>query len=408
MASPLRLRARRSATERPRGCTLSYAVEIGGPLDVAALANAFAGAVARHEPLRTTYDGDEAVVGEGDGVDLTPRPVQDLEEAAAVAEAEREAGFDLAREGPLRTSLLRLDEERHVLLLTLHHVAADGWTLRLLCEELSRRYAGEPAPPELDGDCIDHARWQREWLESSAAERELQWWRERLAGTSPRLAAEPRVEMRRQVVVLPDPLTAELRRFGREAVVSVFALLVTAFEVLVARWTEVDEPVVGTLAANRPTPQSARILGAHYNPLFLATDLGGDPTLAECVLRVGESTVRALDHQTLPYGRLVEALGWDGTRVPAAMLLLDRYPVEELRLAGCRVEGLNLPGPSIPAATTADLSFFVREVGDRLTLSAFSPEGVLDDDLMLALAGGYVGILDALTSTPEVPLGEVE
>src|SRR5207237_9086865 len=122
MASPLRVRARGSATERrgpvtaaqaellaldrrtsrPRVCNLSYAVEIGGPLDVAALANAFAGAVARHEPLRTTYDGGEAVVGEGDAVDLTPRPMQDLEEAAALAEAERAAGFDLSREGPLR------------------------------------------------------------------------------------------------------------------------------------------------------------------------------------------------------------------------------------------------------------------------------------------------------------------
>jgi hypothetical protein len=428
MASPLGLRAPGSATERrgpptvaqaqllaldrrtprPRVCNLSYAVGIEGPLDVAALADAFAGVVARHEPLRTTYEGDEAVVGEGDTVDLKPRPVQDLEEAAALAEAEREAGFDLSREGPLRASLLRLGEERHVLLLTLHHVAADGWTLRLLCEELSRRYAGEAVAAELDSDCIDHARWQREWLESPAAERELDWWRERLAGTSPRPAGEPRVELRRQVVVLPDALTAELRRFGREAVVSVFALLVTAFEVLVARWSEVDEPVVGTLAANRPTPQSARILGAHYNPLFLATDLGGDPTLAECVLRVGESTVRALDHQTLPYARLVQELGWDGTRVPAAMLLLDRYPVEELRLAGCRVEGLNLPGPSIPAATTAELSFFVREVGDRLTLSAFYAEGTLEDDLVLALAGGYVGILDAMTASPELALAEVD
>src|SRR5919197_3181940 len=237
MTSPLRLRApsgteRRGPltaaqaellaldrrTPRPRVCNLSYAVRIDGPLDVAMLADAFAGVVRRHEPLRTTYDGDEAVVGEGEGVDLTPRPVQDLEEAAALAEAEREAGFDLAREGPLRASLLRLGEERHVLLLTLHHVAADGWTLRLLSEELSRRYAGEAVPAELDGDCIDHARWQREWLESPAAERELEWWRGRLAGAAPQPAGEPRVEMRRQVVVLPDALTAELRRVGRQAV----------------------------------------------------------------------------------------------------------------------------------------------------------------------------------------------
>src|SRR2546421_8512049 len=186
MTSPLRLRAQGSGTERcgpltaaqeqllaldrrtsrPRVCNLSYALGIDGPLDVAALADAFAGAVGRHEPLRTTYDGDEAVVGAAElglaGIDLEPRPVRDLEEAAAIAEAEREAGFDLSREGPLRASLLRLEEERHVLLLTLHHIAADGWTLRLLCEELSRRYAGEPVAPEPEGDCIDHARWQRE------------------------------------------------------------------------------------------------------------------------------------------------------------------------------------------------------------------------------------------------------
>src|SRR5256885_12460868 len=143
MASPLRLRARGSATERrgpvtaaqaqllaldrrtsrPRVCNLSYAVGIDGPLDVAALAAAFAGVVGRHEPLRTTYQGDETVVGEGDALDLTPRPVQDLEEAAALAEAEREAGVELSREGPLRASLLQLGQERHVLLLSLHHVA---------------------------------------------------------------------------------------------------------------------------------------------------------------------------------------------------------------------------------------------------------------------------------------------
>src|SRR5256714_3690374 len=237
MASPLRLRARGRATERrgpvtaaqaellaldrrtsrPRVCNLSYAVEIGGPLDAAAVADAFAGAVARHEPLRTTYDGDEAVVGEGEGVDLTPSPVHDLEEAAALAEAEREAGFDLSREGPLRASLLRLGQERHVLLLTLHHVAADGWTLRLLCEELSRRYAGEAAPQDLDGDCIDHARWQREWLESPAAERELEWWRERLASAPPRLAGGPGGEMRPPGGGVPGAPAAQPPRVGRAA-----------------------------------------------------------------------------------------------------------------------------------------------------------------------------------------------
>ena len=417
----------------PGVLNLSYAVAVEGPLDVAALSGAFADLVRRHEPLRTSYAADDgtpvAEVGAEDaepsGIDLTPSPVRDLEEAATLARLERETGFDTAREAPIRASLLRVAAERHVLLLTLHHVAADGWSLQLLSQELSRNYAArlrgeDAAPSPSHAECIEHALWQRDWLRSPAAERELGWWLDRLRGVSTRPTApgtQARAassEMLRQAVVIPDGLTAALRRLGREAAASVFVLLLTAFEVVVARRSESTEAVVGTLVANRPTPDSARVLGAHYNVLLLDADLGGDPTLAECILRASRTAVTALDHQALPYpvlaGRLERELGWDSRRMPAAMLLLDRYPLDELRLEGCRVSGLYLDGgpvARIDAATAAELTFFVREVGDRLTLSALYPSGSVEDGEVVGLMRGYLEILTAMTELPELPLSEL-
>lgn len=418
----------------PAALNLSYALAIDGPLDAVALRAALDDVVARHEPLRTTYaethGAPVALVGaaepEASGGELEPEPVRDLEEAAVHARAEREHGYDLEHEGPLRVRLLRLAPDRHVLLLTLHHIAGDGWSLRLLGEDLSRAYAARlrgaaPEPPEPSGDCIDYATGQRAWLAGPAPEIEAGWWADRLRGASAHLPGldaetrEPCAELVRHVAVLPDERSAALRAFARSAGVSPFGVLLTAFGVLVARWSDCADPLVGTLAANRTTALGGSVLGAHYNPLLLDVDVSGDPTLAECVLRTGRTTLATLDHQALPYEllaeRLAPELGWDVARVPAAMLLLDRYPLEALELEGCRVTGLYLDdGPAadrIEAATTAGLTFFVREVGDRLTLSAFHPAAGPGEPAVSGLMDGYAEILEALTESPELPVGEL-
>jgi hypothetical protein len=433
----------------PATLNLSYGLAIDGPLDIEALAGAFADLIDAHEPLRTTYPASRgrptAQVNHAGlaitALDLTPRNVADMTEAALLAGRERARGFDLAREAPIRACLLRLGEHRHVLLLTLHHIAADGWSLDLASRHLSRCYAARlrhepptrsapparPGPPGQPAECLEHAAWQGTWLASPAAEQEARWWIDHLRGATPApamLATGRRdacAELRRQVVVLPDQLTADLRALGRAATASLFVLLLTAFNALIRVWSGCPDPVTGTLTASRPTPGSAYLSGAHYNVLLLRTELGDDPSLAECLLRTAASTVTALDHQTLPFailsGRLERELGWDMTAVPGAMLMLDHYPLERLRLAGCRVTGLYLDegtgatplpggGPTalIQAATSCDLTFFAREVGDRLTISALYPGSAAADDDVIAAMLGYIELLAAMCESPELPL----
>lgn len=428
-------------TTDPSVLNLSYALSIEGELDAGSLDGAFRDVVRQRTALRTTYalDGGRAIASVADedlatpALALAPLRVSE-EEATELARADRLRGFDLERETPFRASLLELEPERHVLLLTFHHIAADGWSLRLLGQQLSRAYAARRRGRRMDerperGECLDDARRQRDRLAGPRAEQEALWWIDHLRDASPALAnlapsAEgTAVEMRRHVIRVPDALTAELRTLARTASVSVFALLMAGFEALVGRWSNCETPLLGTLAANRTTPASASMLGAHYNALLVPADLRGDPTLADCVERVSSSFLSTLDHQALPYAdlreRLESELGWS-TAVPAAMLLIDRYPMEELQLAGCKLTGLHLdegeaatpldgggPPATFRAATVAALNLFVREVGDRLTVSSLASPGV-DEATAIALLHAYLEVLQALCAIPYQLVGALD
>lgn len=440
-AAQRQLHALDRMTKLPAVLNLAYAVDVDGDLDPAALAEAFRLLVRSHEPLRTTYrERDGVVVAEVvpderalAAVDLEPRDVDETE-AALTAQQERDRAFDLEEETPLRVSLLRLAPRRHVLLLTLHHIAGDGWSLYLINREVTASYAalvrGEELKPAPRGfECLEQAAAQREWLAGPAAGQEMRWWTDRLRGAQPRLPAlgtpdvEPGAVLRRQVAVLPDDLAARLRTLARQSGVSLYVVLLTAFEVVLERWTGVGRAVIGTLSANRPTAPSSEIMGAHYNPLLLDTDVSGDHSLVECLLNTSARVLSALDHQTLPFAvlrtELAHRFGDDWAAAPAAMFLMDRYPVEGLRLAGCRLTGLHVDDEegavaSVSAATAANLSFFVREAGDRLTLSVFYPkefaagdEGFGDREVAAAVRA-YQEILIALCDTPESLVDELE
>jgi hypothetical protein len=421
----------------PGALNLSYAVAIDGPLDPAALAGAFQDLVRDHEPLRTLYpeqNGSGVAVVTGEEVALaalrlTPAQPASPAEAATLAHEDRNCGFDLSGEAPIRARLLRLDERRHVLLLTLHHIAADGWSLYVLREGLSRCYAARLRDQPIASsrpavECTGVARRQAEWLASPAPGQELSWWMDRLRGATarPQLLASPpspprspSADLLRQVAVLPAPLTMELRRLARESGTSLFTVLLSAFQALSQAWLDCSEPVIGTLAANRTNAASSAVLGAHYNALLLNTGFGGDPSLAECLLRTSGAMISALDHQSLPAavlaGRLEQELGWDPAAVPSLMFLLDRYPLDGLKLDGCRVTGLYLDGgeppATVPAATTADLIFAVREAPDRLTLSVMYRPGAVEDASVLGAMNGYTELLAVMCDSPEAALSEL-
>jgi amino acid adenylation domain-containing protein len=311
--------------------TIHRRLRLAAALDEAALERAIGEAVRRHEALRTVFhevDGVPAqVVQPFRGFAL---PVEDL---SGVAPAEREAWverraaeaaerpFDLAN-GPLfRATLLRLGEDGHVLLLGMHHIVTDAWSMDLLCRELSALYAayaagGESPLPEPALQYADYAVWQRRQVRDEALHRELAWWKERLAGAPERLALpmdRPHPAARTQrgaraCVLLPADVVARLDALAREEGATRFMVLLAAFQALLARYGGTDDVVVGTPVAGRTRRETEGLVGFFVNTLVLRADLHGDPSFRELVRRVRGVALGAFDHQEVPFERLVAEL----------------------------------------------------------------------------------------------------
>ena len=310
---------------------LPLALELGGPLRPAVLAASLAAVVSRHEALRTTF-----AVADGRPVPRVappPRPRLPLVDLGALtaarrgAEAQRLAGaearrpFDLSRGPLLRSALLRLGLEEHRLVLVLHHVAADAWSVGILAAELSALYTAgvEARPAELGPLPIqygDYARWQRRELAGERLAAHLGWWRQRLAG-SPAVLALPtdrprpaRLGDRGGVVSveLPPPLAGRLEPFCRRQGVSLFMALLAAFAALLHRYSGSERVVVGTPVANRGRLETEGLIGLFVNTLALPVDLVGDPAFDQLLARVAALVLGAFEHQELPFERLVEEL----------------------------------------------------------------------------------------------------
>ncbi|HEU4884131.1 MAG TPA: amino acid adenylation domain-containing protein, partial [Longimicrobium sp.] len=308
---------------------IATALRLAGELEVPALAAALAEVVRRHEALRTVFREAEGapvqVIQPFDGFAL---PVDALpggdEGARAVRERiadEAVRPFDLAA-GPLfRARLLRVGAEDHVLLLCMHHVVSDGWSMDVLFRELSALYAahgggGEAELPPLPVQYADYAAWQREQLRGEVLDRQLAYWRERLAG-APALLELPADHARPAVqgtegasvsVDLPPELLQRLLLLGRGQGATLFMVLLGAFQVLLAKYSGSEDVVVGSPAAGRARPEVEGLIGFFVNTLVLRTDLSGDPAFRQVLRRVREAALGAYEHQELPFERLVAEL----------------------------------------------------------------------------------------------------
>jgi len=240
----------------PRTLNLAYALHIEGPLDIAAFREALRDVVRAHEPLRTRYGVHNgavtATVADPElaaAVFALPRiQVHGMAEAADYARRDRDRAFDLASEPPLRAALLDSGDGRHVLLLCLHHIAADGWSIDLLVRQISRAYtmrhtSGVP-PLGPKYECLDQAAEQQQWLASPQAAAEGEWWAQHVAEADPRPlsehgpAAPERGEgLTRYSVSVPDGVTASLRSLSREATVSLYSVMTAAYAGLLHLWT---------------------------------------------------------------------------------------------------------------------------------------------------------------------------
>jgi non-ribosomal peptide synthetase component F len=310
---------------------VSSVQRLRGAVNVYVLEESLNEIVRRHEALRTRFedrDGEPMQV-----IEATLRlklKVEDVSSESAREEAELEKiiehharqqtliPFKLSEVPLLRVQLLRLGAEDHVLLLTLHHIVSDGWSVSILQGELAQLYeaysAGQASPlAELGIQYADFSVWQREWLQGAVLEEQLSYWKEQLAGapavlTLPTDFARPAVQSNNGqsvAFVLERELTEGLKALSRQRNVTLFMTLLAAFQILLCRYSGQEDVVVGTPIAGRNREEIEPLIGFFVNTLVLRTKLQGNPRFAEVLEQVKEVALAAYAHQDVPFEKLV-------------------------------------------------------------------------------------------------------
>ncbi|HEY6186814.1 MAG TPA: amino acid adenylation domain-containing protein, partial [Pyrinomonadaceae bacterium] len=340
------------------------AVRLTGRLDVAALEQTFREISRRHEALRTNFsmtDGQAVQVVYGERlISLPVVDLGDLPETERESEAERliaeesQQPFDLEHGSLIRVFLLRLEEEDHVLAVTMHHIISDGWSIGVLIKEMATLYeafsAGQPSPlPELPIQYADFAHWQREWLQGDVLDAQLSYWKRQLAGAPPLLELptdrpRPAVQTYNGAhlsLSLPLPLCAALRSLCRDEGVTLFMAMLAAFQTLLYRYTGEEDIVVSTGIANRMRAEVEPLIGFFVNTLVLRTDLGGSPSFRELLKQVREVTLGAYAHQDVPFELIVEAMQPERnpsyTPIFQVMMVLQNAPLERMEVPGLEI-----------------------------------------------------------------------
>jgi aspartate racemase len=404
--------------------SIAGAVRLRGRLDLEALEWSFTQIVRRHEVLRTSFP---AVDGEPRQVVAAPEPVKipvtdlaDVPTEEREAEARRRAQaiaqrpFRLA-EGPLlRGELLQLAEGDYVLVVVMHHIVSDGWSLQVLQRELRTLYraavAREPSPlPPLAIQYADFARWQRQWLTGEALERRLQYWVRQLRGSPPVLElptdharrAIQRFRGGRHLSTLSGQLADGIRALCRREGVTLFMGLLTAFKALLHRYTGQSDILVGVPVANRGRMEIEPLIGFFVNTVVLRTDFSEDPTFREALQRTRRVALDAYAHDDLPFERLVEALG------PARDL--SHTPLFQVMFTLNRPEGtdaelpdLSLSAFDIHAGTTpTDLTLMVTEHAEALRLRWIFDADLFEPATIERMAQHLEELLQAAVAEPE-------
>jgi surfactin family lipopeptide synthetase A len=406
-------------------------VRVGATLDANFLRAAFEAVVARHEILRTSMrliEGEPMQeVRPGGEVDLLVADLRTEPEHDRQQKADQILGelagrpFDLGGDVLLRAGLVHIDHEEDLLLVVFHHAASDHMSSTVLFTELDRLYsalsAGEDAAlPDLPIQYSDYAQWQRDQLTGPYLDELLDYWTRRLAGAPERLELptdRPRPAMQSyrgqtyEFALRPD-VAEPLRRLARDQKVSLFMVLLAAFKTLLFRYTRVEDLVVGVPVSGRHHDELAPLVGYFSNTLALRTDLSGDPTFAELLQQVRETTLEAQAYQDLPFERLVEALNPERTQShsPIFQVLFgfDVEPTVAPTLAGVPLERLPVPGWEW---ARFDLSLILREQRDgSLRAQVEFATDLFEPSTIERLIGHYETLLAAVAVHPTRRLSE--
>ncbi len=403
--------------------TIAAGVRAHGALEVARLQRCLNAIIQRHEALRTNFIATDAgpmqVISPTRDITIVERdyrqvPASQREAAvmeAAVGEALRP--FELSA-GPLvRVHSFRTEDEERVLLMTLHHIVGDEWSVGILLEELGALYArGERAElPALPVQYADYAEWQLETLTPEAVEREIEYWRRKLAGAQMVLEVppdRPRAKVRTtsgstEKAILPRSSLDGMNRVVRGEQATLFMALFACFNLLLHQRTGRKDLLVGTDFANRDRPETARLIGLFVNELVLRTDLSGDPTFRELLRQVRRRTIEAFGHAELPFQRLVEELRppRDPSRTPIFQVVFDLLNVPmSLEFDGVTFSPMHLP--LRPAKY--DLTLFISNSQDELYVMLEYNTDLYSQDTARRFLEDYARLVEVAVASPDVPL----
>ena len=409
---------------------MPVALRLKGELDVAALALSLNTIIRRHESLRTsfaTHAGEPVqVISDAWQVSLDPFDISELNEAERAAEVERRAeaeareGFDLAQAPLLRVKLLRLSEDEHVLLLTMHHIISDGWSMGILVREVAALYEahrmGEEAElAELPIQYADYAVWQREYLSGEVLAQELGYWTNQLAG-APALLELPTDRPRpseqtyrgaQQEMALSEKVSGELHALSKREGVTLYMTLLAAFDVLLHYYTSHEDIVVGTDVANRNLLEVEGLIGFFVNQLAMRVSLAGDPTFRELLQQVRKVSLEAYAHQEIPFDRLVDALKQERSLKYSPLfqvkLILQNTPVTELD-----THGLTLSPVAINRGTSQlDLNLRLTEFEQSIMGSLEYSTDLFDASTINLMLRRFERLLNELPSQPDARLSEL-
>jgi amino acid adenylation domain-containing protein len=420
---------------------LPMAVRLTGDLQAQALEQAFSLLAARHECLRTTFgqEGERAFQRVAE-----PQPLKlAITDLSAVPEAQRwplaqqhmmaEGGqaFDLESGPLLSLRLLRLAEQEHVLLLTLHHIIADGWSMNILIDEFMRTYdalvAGrEPSLPALTVHYRDYALWQRSWLEAGERERQLDYWRAQLGAEHPVLElptdraypAQSSHQGARLETVIDAALRQELKSLAQRQGVTLFVVLLAAFKTLLHRYSGQTDIRVGGLIANRTRSETEGLIGFFVNTQILRSEVTAQTRFADLLQNLRQAALGAQVHQDLPFDALIEALqpARSQSHNPLFQVMFNHQPLvtdlQHVQLeSGLQVGYLTqaqLAGSGRQHAATSDLMLDTREEGEQLFAAFTYATDIFDAATIAAMAEHWRNILASVCRDSQQIVGEIE
>jgi len=410
---------------------ISCGLHFRGFLDQDALNRSFQEVIRRHEVLRTrliNVDGSpKGLVGTGadwklDVRSLTEIPAaQRADELKRIAVAEAGTRFDLTSSIPIRACLAMLDDEEHALIVNIHHIAADGWSLGVLTRELTQIYdslrKGQASPlAKLSIQYSDYAYWHRGQVDSGVFQPEVLYWKRQLRGPLP--VMELPIDRQRHATmsyrgsrskqILDARVNDSIRLFATARKTTPFVALMTAFKILLFRYTSQADVIVGSATAGRGRKELQDLIGLFMNNLVLRTDLSGDPTGEEAISRVRDTVLNAFANENVTLDHLLEVLkpNRELNRSPLfqVMFILHNFSGSPPELAGVTIEPLEFD----PGTSRYDLTIEASEDRGQLQLAWQYNTDLFDEVTIERLQQSYLQALEQMMAQPQLPVSRLE